>query len=126
MCWRESWICANIDLKRFLFPLWTCQHFHLITIWLKVIHQATYLEDNTISAMKKDDLVQQIINLRGIDIVNWSSKPGWPDFKFIRNNHKISNIKPTNLKTNEKRVIHLEKNLAESEQYSRGSNVEFR
>ena len=39
LCWRK-W---RSILKMFLFPLRTCQDVHLLTLWLKVAHQATYL-----------------------------------------------------------------------------------
>ena len=94
------------------------------------------LSDNAINALKKADLVQQIINLRGKIIVDtdlWnlcdqiSSLPETIT-KLATANQQINNeltiVKVVNSKL-ERRVTGLEKNQANLEQYSRRNNEEF-
>ena len=93
------------------------------------------LSDNAISALKKADLVQQIINLRGKIIVDSDLRNLCDQIlnlseaitKLATANQHISSelaiVKMVNSKL-EKRVIDLEKKQAKSEQYSRRKNVE--
>ena len=95
-----------------------------------------HLSDNAISALKKADLVQQIINLRGKVIVDSDlqnlcdqiSNLSETITKLATANQQINSelaiVKVVNSKL-EKRVIDLEKKQAKSEQYSRRNNVEF-
>ena len=94
------------------------------------------LSDNAINALKKTDLVQQIINLRGKVIVDSDlrnlcdqiSNLSETITKLATANQQINSelaiVKVVNSKL-EKRVIDLEKNQAKSEQYNRRNNVEF-
>ena len=94
------------------------------------------LSDNAINALKKADLVQQIINLRGKVIVDSDlrnlcdqiSNLSETITKLATANQQINSelpiVKVVNSKL-EKRVIDLEKKQAKSEQYSRRNNVEF-
>ena len=94
------------------------------------------LSDNAISALKKADLVQQIINLRGKVIVDsdlrnlcdQSSNLSETITKLATANQQINSklaiVKMVNSKL-EKRMTDLEKNQAKPEQYSRRNNVEF-
>ena len=94
------------------------------------------LSDNAISVLKKADLVQQIINLRGKVIVDSDlrnlcdqiSNLSETITKLATANQQINSelaiVKMVNSKF-EKRVTDLEKKQAKSEQYSRRSNVEF-
>ena len=93
------------------------------------------LSDNAINALKKTDLVQQIINLRGKVIVDSDlrnlcdqiSNLSETITKLATANQQINSelaiVKVVNSKL-EKRVIDLEKNQAKSEQYSRRNSVE--
>ena len=94
------------------------------------------LSDNAINALKKADLVQQIINLRGKIIVDtdlWNlcdqiSSLSETITKLATVNQQINNeltiVKAVNSKL-ERRVTDLEKNQANLEQYSRRNNEEF-
>ena len=94
------------------------------------------LPDNAINALKKANLVQQIINLRGKIIVDtdlWNlcdqiSSLSETITKLATVNQQINNeltiVKVVNSKL-ERRVTDLEKNQANLEQYSRRNNVEF-
>ena len=94
------------------------------------------LSDNAISALKKADLVQHIINRRGKVIVD-SDRRNLRDqisnlydaiTKYATANQQIDSelavVKLVNRKL-EKRVIDLEKNQAKSEHHSRKNNVKF-
>ena len=94
------------------------------------------LSNNAINGLKKADLVQQIINLRGKVIVDSDlrnlcdqiSNLSETITKLATANQQINSelaiVKVVNSKL-EKRVIDLEKKQAKSEQYSRRNNVEF-
>ena len=94
------------------------------------------LLDNAISALKKADLVQEIISLRGKVILNSNLRNLCDQISNLSEN--ITKLATTNQQINselavakvvnsklEKRVIDLEKKEAKSEQYSRGNIVEF-
>ena len=93
------------------------------------------LSENAINALKKTDLVQQIINLRGKVIVDSDlrnlcdqiSNLSETITKLATANQQINSelaiVKVVNSKL-EKRVIDLEKTQAKSEQYSRRNSVE--
>ena len=94
------------------------------------------LLDNAFSALKKVDLVQQIISLKGKVIVDYDlrnlcvqiSNLSETITKLATGNHQINSelafINLVNRKV-KKRVIDLEESQAESEQYSRRNNMEF-
>ena len=94
------------------------------------------LSNKAISALKKADLVQQIINLRGKVIIDSDlrnlcdqiSNSSETITKLATAKQQINSelaiVKKINNKL-EKRVIVLGKNQAKSEQYSRRNNVEF-
>ena len=94
------------------------------------------LSDNAINALKKADLVQQIINLRGKVIADSDLRSLCDQISSLSEtitklatanqqiNSELAIVKVVNSKL-EKRVIDLEKKQAKSEQYSRRNNVEF-
>ena len=94
------------------------------------------LSDNAINALKKSDLVQQIINLRGKVIVDPDLRNLCDQISSLSENitklttanqqinseHAIVRVVNSKLET---RVIDLQKKQAKSEQYSRRNNVKF-
>ena len=94
------------------------------------------LSDNAINALKKTDLIQQIINLRWKVIVDSDLQNLFDEISNLPEtitklatvkqqiNSKLAIVKVVNSKL-EKSVIGLEKNQAKSEKYSRRNNVEF-
>ena len=94
------------------------------------------LSDNAINALKKTDLVQQIINLRWKVIVDSDLQNLIDEISNLPEtitklatvkqqiNSKLAIVKVVNSKL-EKSVIDLEKKQAKSEKYSRRNNAEF-
>ena len=94
------------------------------------------LSDNAINALKKTDLIQQIINLRWKVIVDSDLQNLFDEISNLPEtitklatvkqqiNSKLAIVKVVNSKL-EKSVIGLEKNQAKSEKYSRRNNAEF-
>ena len=80
------------------------------------------LSDNAVRALKKADMVQQIINLRGKVILNSDLRILCDQISNLSEiqqiNSELAIVKVVNSKL-EKRVIDLEKNQAMSEQSSR-------
>ena len=113
--------------------MWTCQ---IIQVRMGDNTNLFTLSESRINAIKKPELVQKIVTLKGkvivdADISNLCSQ-------ILKLNDTISQLHSTNEKIRselavvknvstklEERIISLEKNQAKSEQYSRCNNIEL-
>ena len=115
------------------FPTWTCQ---IIQIRMGDNTNLFTLSESAINAIKKPELVQKIIALKGKVIVDadishlCSQVSNLHDtiFQLHSTNEKIRSelavVKNVNTKL-EERIISLEKNQAKSDKYSRRINIEL-
>ena len=123
----------SILKSKFHFPTWTCQ---VIQTKMGDNTNLLTLSESAINAIKKPELLQKIIALKGKVIVdsdisnlcNQLSKLNDTISHLHSINKKIRSklavVKNVNPKL-EERIISLEKNQAKSEQYSRPNNIEL-